>query len=201
MLYICINQYFATMRNKLNIQEIEQFYTIVQDGMIWSKIKNRWLKPLQNNCYYIHVYLTKGVIKPLWVFTHTLVALKYIGDPPTDKHEIDHKDNNRANNHYTNLEWVTKSENHLRAYKNGKDHYWLNKHRPSPGVETKMLMANAKNKRISYIFQGQRIEYISINEAASQLNTYRKKIYNCIKDDKPFKGGRLSFILDDPPVL
>jgi hypothetical protein len=184
------------MRNKLNIQKIEQFYTISQDGRIWSKLKNRWMKPIQNNLGYLHTYITKGVERPLWVFNHTLVALKYIGEPPTDKHEIDHKDNNRANNQSINLEWVTKSENHLRAYKNGKDHHWLNKHRPSPGVETLMLMADAKKKKILYKSATQTIIYNSIEEAASQLNTYRKKIYNCICDNKPIQGGFLSYYND-----
>lgn len=154
------------------------------------------MKPIQNNLGYLHTYITKGVERPLWVFNHTLVALKYIGEPPTDKHEIDHKDNNRANNQSINLEWVTKSENHLRAYKNGKDHHWLNKHRPSPGVETLMLMADAKKKKILYKSATQTIIYNSIEEAASQLNTYRKKIYNCICDNKPIQGGFLSYYND-----
>jgi len=190
-----MNQYIKTMKNKLNIKEIEQFYTIRQDGMVWSKVKNRWLKPHQNSCHYIHVFISKGVIRPMWIFCHTLVALKYIGEPPTDKHEINHKDNNRANNNASNLEWVTKSENHLMAYKNGKEHYWLNKHRPSPAIETRMKMASAKNKRILYKSDSQEVVYSSIEEAASKLNTYRKRIYLCIKDNRPIQGGYLSFYL------
>jgi hypothetical protein len=189
------------MRNKLNIQEIEKFYTIGQDGRIWSKIKNRWMKPIQNNSGYLHTCITKGAERPLWVFNHTLVALKYIGEPPTDKHEINHKDNNRANNEAINLEWVTKSQNHLLAYKNGKQHYWLNKHRPSPGVEALLKMSDAKKKKVLYKSDNQEIIYNSIEDAASQLQTYRKKIYNCIKDQRMIKGGFLSFVPDVPPVV
>lgn len=200
MLYLCINQYITVMRNKINIKEIEQFYTISQDGRIWSKIKNRWMKPIQNNVGYLHTCITKGVERPLWVFNHTLVALKYIGEPPTEKHEIDHKDGNRANNEADNLEWVTKSENHLRAYKNGRQHYWLNKHRPSPTIQTLMLMANAKKKRILYKSATHEIIFSSIDEAASQLQTYRKKIYNSIKNNKQVKGGILSYYADDSAI-
>ena len=195
-MYNCANQTVTKMRKKLNIQEIGKYYEIGQDGRIWSNIRHRWMKPIQNNCHYIHVYITKGVEAPLWVFIHTLVALKYIGEPPTDKHEINHKDNNRANNHYTNLEWVTKSENHLLAYKNGKDHYWLNKHRPSPSIETLMLMANAKKKKVLYTSESQRIVYDSIEEAASRLVTYRKKIYSCIKTVRSIQGGYLTHYHD-----
>ena len=158
------------------------------------------MKPIQNNVGYLHTCITKGVERPLWVFNHTLVALKYIGEPPTEKHEIDHKDGNRANNEADNLEWVTKSENHLRAYKNGRQHYWLNKHRPSPTIQTLMLMANAKKKRILYKSATHEIIFSSIDEAASQLQTYRKKIYNSIKNNKQVKGGILSYYADDSAI-
>lgn len=48
-------------------------------------------------------------------FVHRLVAMLFIGDPPTDSHVINHKDGNPANNHVTNLEWVTRSENTIHA--------------------------------------------------------------------------------------
>jgi hypothetical protein len=33
---------------------------------------------------------------------------------------IDHIDSNKSNNHFSNLEWVTHSENLLRSYKKGR---------------------------------------------------------------------------------
>ena len=38
---------------------------------------------------------------------------------PDNLPEIDHKDNNRFNNYYTNLEWVSKEENKKRAKESG----------------------------------------------------------------------------------
>ena len=49
---------------------------------------------------------------------HRLVALAFIGPKPTGK-EINHIDYNFKNNNVNNLEYVTKSENLLHAYKNG----------------------------------------------------------------------------------
>jgi hypothetical protein len=49
---------------------------------------------------------------------HRLVALAYIENPNEFK-EVNHKDGNRLNNSYVNLEWVTRSENQLHAYRNG----------------------------------------------------------------------------------
>jgi hypothetical protein len=181
------------MRNKIEIQRVLEFYDITADGQVYSKIKKRWLKPQLNNSGYVHYWFLPY---RKFIFIHTLVALKYIGEPPTELHEVNHKDENKSNNHYSNLEWLTKSENHLKAYQNGKNHYWLNKNRPSPGVAARIKMANAKNKRILFVFKDQRIIYESINEAASQLQTYRKKIYNCIRENRSFKGGFFS-VLDD----
>ena len=50
-------------------------------------------------------------------FVHRLVALAFIGPPPTDKHEVNHIDGRKTNNFASNLEWVTRSENHIHAYR------------------------------------------------------------------------------------
>ena len=42
---------------------------------------------------------------------HRLVAMAFLGEPPSDKVEVNHKDGNKENNAIGNLEWVTRSEN------------------------------------------------------------------------------------------
>lgn len=156
------------MKKHIDINDVLDMYHITEDGHVYSHIRKRWLKPHLNSCEYVFYHL-----KPCgWVFAHTLVALAHIGPPPTLKHEINHIDGNRMNNHRSNLEWVTHSQNHLLAYKNGKERYWLGKHRPSPTLETKIKMANAKKKRIEY----KGIVYESIQEAADTLHINRRTI-------------------------
>lgn len=53
------------------------------------------------------------------LFVHRIVAEHFISKRPSDKHFVNHKDGNKQNNHYTNLEWVTVSENHKHAYRMG----------------------------------------------------------------------------------
>jgi len=49
---------------------------------------------------------------------HRLVAFAFLGDPPTASHEVNHMDCNKINNHISNLEWVTKSENLMHSLLN-----------------------------------------------------------------------------------
>jgi hypothetical protein len=177
---------------ELNINEIEKYYTITDDGRVWTKIKGRWLKPHENVYGYIFYSISKGVDHTVTVFAHTLVALKYLGAPPTLGHEVDHRDDNKSNNYYSNLQWVTHSENILKSFRNGRSGYWLGKSRGTPDIITKMKMSNAKKKSIAYDLSGVRTVYDSIEDAAAGLGTYRKRIYLGIKEGKLFKGGMLS---------
>ena len=49
---------------------------------------------------------------------HVLVARTFFGMPPKN-HEINHKDGNKLNNKVSNLEYVSRSANHLHAHQSG----------------------------------------------------------------------------------
>lgn len=42
---------------------------------------------------------------------HRLVAKAFLGPPPTEKHQVAHYDNDKLNNHVSNLRWATCAEN------------------------------------------------------------------------------------------
>jgi hypothetical protein len=62
-----------------------------------------------NDNGYVEFYLKGKLYKG-----HRLVALTFIENPENKPH-VNHKDKNRSNNHISNLEWVTISENNIHA--------------------------------------------------------------------------------------
>ena len=75
--------------------------------------KDRVLRLQKHN--YVNILLTHNK-KQYKRYIHRLVAQAFI---PNEKEEVNHKDGNKHNNNLDNLEWVTRSENTLHAYKTG----------------------------------------------------------------------------------
>lgn len=92
-------------------------YNITKYGEVINKHNNRKIKPQPNGKGYLRVIIGKKRY-----FVHRLVAQKYIPNPE-NKLQVNHKDGNKLNNYYENLEWVTNQENREHAVKNGLQIY------------------------------------------------------------------------------
>lgn len=68
----------------------------------------------------IHGYELVSFLKEDGVYYHAsihrLVAMYFVANP-YNKTIVNHIDGNKLNNHYTNVEWVTASENNVHAIK------------------------------------------------------------------------------------
>jgi hypothetical protein len=113
------------------MKEIRGFsnYYITEDGYVYSKYVNRFLKfGFRKGYKYVRLCVEKGKYKNKSI--HLLVLENYKGLKPNDKSIANHKDLNILNNYVDNLEWVTYRGNVEHAMINGaikpygKSQYW-----------------------------------------------------------------------------
>lgn len=94
-------------------------YLIDIEGNVWVKYKHKTVKltgTVTDKGYRkYHLKTDEGKHKKF--LGHRLVALVFIPNP-CDKLEVNHKDGDKLNNHISNLEWCTHSENVQHAYDN-----------------------------------------------------------------------------------
>ncbi len=89
-------------------------YLIYNDGRIYSKNVNKFVKPSSSNGY-LAVGITSKSIR-----IHRLVASHFVDNPdPKNLNIVDHIDGNKKNNHYSNLRWTSHKGNTANAIRNG----------------------------------------------------------------------------------
>lgn len=146
-----------------DIIDYEGYYQVSNLGNIKNIKTNKILTGDVNNIGYRRVILYNPVKKRF--FVHRLVALHFCEGAAEDL-VVNHIDGNKLNNKAENLEWVTRSENDLHAYK-------LNLRVPPPCTFKHRILAYDKNT----------LELVKIyensEECAKDLGAARSNIYAC----------------------
>ena len=98
--------------------------------------------------YYVTFVRHNG--KPKRVMTHRAVAECWLGKCPLG-YEVDHKDRNAHNNHYSNLRYVTKNEqmknrNHTNIAKKGAKNFEIAR-------QKRMKPVRIYNKHENYVYE------------------------------------------------
>lgn len=99
------------------------------------KIKTKLIKLVLSNRGYYMFTLNK-----VPVLVHRVVANSFIPNPD-NKPQVNHIDGNKQNNHISNLEWCTNSENQSHAINNELKYSILNK---EDVIKIKQLLHNKK---------------------------------------------------------
>ena len=158
-------------------------YLIFEDGKLFSKKANRFLQgKIDNVGYQVYRLAIKNSITSKMgkmMYAHRLVA-EYFLENPKKLPYVHHKDENKLNNHYTNLEWVDakyNSQQHLiknpNCRKNIKAQYLLNNlpdeewrvinENPSYSVSNYGRVVNNKTNRLLKIDECQKYSRVSLN--------------------------------------
>lgn len=135
---------------------------VVQSNSYEYVIKEKILKQSKNTNGYLSITLNNNGKKRFSV--HRLVGTHFLNNPE-NKEQINHINGVKTDNRIGNLEWVTKSENQIHAYKSGLAF-----------VKKKFSKKDAINIRLEY-----KKSKTTYNKLAKKYNTSRKTIFNIIK--------------------
>ncbi len=120
----------------------------------WGKVKNinrgREVKSSPNTWGYLGLFLYNAGERKRYS-VHRLVAKAFV-ENNEGKEEVNHIDGNKMNNHFTNLEWVTRSENMEHAQKKGLLDM-TRAYTVSPKTKGKQICVYDKEKGIEIIFK------------------------------------------------
>lgn len=101
---------------RIKIPPYKEFgeYLVYPDGRVFAKKRGKYLKPGmgKDKDKYLHVKIPKRLK------IHRLVAMLFLPNP-NNYPEVNHKDGNKLNNHWRNLQWCTKLENMQHSHSMG----------------------------------------------------------------------------------
>lgn len=148
-------------------------YEIDEYGNIYSKFYNKPLKPNTDKDGYLRITLAIDK-KQKSFYVHRLVAQTFISNNKNNP-VVNHKDGNKKNNYYKNLEWCTIAENNRHALRTG--------------------LRDMKNDGCSKIVEQYDMDmklintYLSANEAKRQTGFSQGHISECCRGEiKQYNG-------------
>lgn len=204
------------VRGYENLYEVSSFgkirsvdkvvYTNNRFNKMQKKIKGKILSPFLNKkTGYMQVALSKNKKTKLYL-VHRLVALTFF---PIDNIslQVNHIDGNKQNNNVENLEWCTRSENIVHAYKiglahsnfktqSGTKHHFYGKHHKNSSKEKMRLShyrkINQYDKNNNFIKT-----WDGIKMAENILKINNANISECCRGKRKIAGGYIWRYVDE----
>lgn len=152
-----------------DIEGYEGLYRISNYGNVYSVRRKRNLKPHTDTRGYLGVALQKGEWKRYLI--HRLVAQAFVPNP-NNLPQVNHKDENKTNNYYENLEWCDQAYNN--AY----------------GTRTIRAAETRKRPVLQFDKEGNFIKrFNSINEASAAVGKAHSNLVACLRGRQKTCGG------------
>jgi len=158
----------------------DERYLVSECGKIYSTIRKRCLKPTVSDLGYERLEILNPRTQKPFSAVHRVVAYTWIGNPPEDKQEINHKDGNKLNNHASNLEWCSRVEN----IRHGFDSGLFDKKREAISENNRKLWAEGKKRKAVEMGGEKRKEFLrgKHEQAKKVIFTPTGQIFGCIID-------------------
>lgn len=173
------------------IEGYEGRYEVSNSGLVRSLNYHRTgkvkiLKTHTDRYGYVCVELPKENNRRKHLTVHRLVAQAFVPNPK-EKPEVNHKDGDKQNNCFSNLEWVTMAENQRHAWINGMKE--LSRRKSSERgvakevIERLSIYNNKRKKPIAArnLSTGEEKIYSSQREAANAINGDQGNILKVLK--------------------
>lgn len=137
-------------------------YDVCEDGRIWSKVRNKFLKPQTNKYGYQTVNLMDNNSKRHSQFVHRVCWIAVNGREVPEGFQLNHKDEDKTNNHISNLELVTPKQNSNFGTRNA---------RVSKAMKGKLINRQDQSKRVGAFKDGD-LEMAFPSTAEAERNGY-----------------------------
>lgn len=109
---------YKLLKAPVPVEGLEDVYTVFSNGSVMRNSSRKYIKARPNWAGYMMVHLRHRSINKN-VTVHRLVANAFI-EKPDSEYDVDHIDNNKSNNNVENLQWLSRSENIKKAFKQGR---------------------------------------------------------------------------------
>ncbi len=153
-----------------DIENYEGLYKISNFGRVYSVKSGKFLKPQKHKDNYLLVNLYKNEKMKTYKI-HRLVAQAFIPNP-LNLPQINHKDENKANNNVSNLEWCN------------------SKYNINYGTRTEKVTEKLSKPVLQFTKDGELVaEYPSTQEAARQTGIVQNNISSCCLGSRKSAGN------------
>lgn len=163
---------------------IDEFpnYSVSNFGGIKSNISGKRIRatPHYKNGYLSVLIRNKYSKKRLAI--HRLVAKSFVDNEDCSFNEVNHKDGDKTNNHFTNLEWCNRSINNLHAFVTGL-RSGVNKGNYSKRYYNSKSVISIQDTAI--------LVFSSVKECSRYLNVNKSAVQGAIKRGGTCRGHKI----------
>lgn len=153
-------------------------YLVDENGNVFSKNIGRYLKQRTNEKGYKYVSLSKNDVKRKW-FIHRCVACAFLPNP-LNLPQINHKDENKQNNHLSNLEWCDNRYNQMYGNARKNRIKKIIGRKVPDDVKKKIALNQPKRKEVAqYDLEGSLIKIWESQSEAGRNGFCASKVGSC----------------------